>query len=217
MRQIRVLLVDDHRILRAGLMALLSKEPDLVIVGEAADGVEAVQLSRQLQPQVVVMDVRLPHLSGADATRAIRRASPQTQILVLSMHDSPSLVLGMLRAGACSYLLKESAGAELAEAIRSTSQGQPVFTPEIARTVVHCLSDLPRGGEEELTPREREIFELVAQGKTSREIARQLSLSTKTVDNCRTTILQKLHARNRVEAIAVGLQRGLLTLPSTIG
>jgi len=159
------------------------------------------------------MDVRMPGLSGTDATKAIRRISPQTQVLVLTMHDSPALVLEMLRAGACGYLLKESAGGELAEAIRATSRGQPVFTPEIARTVVHSLGDAPPDDEDELTPREREIFELVAQGKTSREIAQQLSLSTKTVDNCRTTILQKLHARNRVEAIAVGLQRGLLSLP----
>lgn len=213
MRQIRVLLVDDHKILRAGIVALLSRESDIAVVGEARDGVEAVQLVRQLQPQVVVMDVRMPGLSGPDATRAIRRISSQTQILVLTMHDNPSLVLEMLRAGACGYLLKESVGNELAEAIRATSVGQPMFTPEIARLVVHSLSDAQSDEEDELTPREREIFELVALGKTSREIAQQLSLSTKTVDNCRTTILQKLHARNRVEAIAVGLQRGLLSMP----
>src|SRR6185437_15215744 len=166
MRQIRVMLVDDHKILRAGIVALLSRESDIAVVGEGRDGVEAVQLVRQLQPQVVVMDVRMPGLSGPDATRAIRRISPQTQILVLTMHDNPSLVLEMLRAGACGYLLKESAGNELAEAIRATSIGQPMFSPEIARLVVHSLSDAQSDEEDELTPREREIFELVALGKT---------------------------------------------------
>ena len=212
MSSIRVLLVDDHTILRHGLKAILSKETDIQIVGEAGDGLEAVRLAKQLQPNVVVMDAQLPGLSGAQATRAIRQACPRTEVLVLTMHDSSHFVFTMLKAGARGYLLKESASTELANAIRTVNRGQSVLHPTVARLVVEQVNqaELPITSDDTLTLREREIFELIAAGKTSREIAEQLGLSVKTVDNCRAHILQKLHARNKVEAITIGLQRGLI-------
>jgi DNA-binding NarL/FixJ family response regulator len=211
MGSITVMLVDDHKIMRQGLRSLLDREPDLAIVGEAGDGREAVQLARQLRPDVVVMDTQMPHMSGAEATRAIRAACPRTEVIALTMHDNEYAVASMLRAGARSYLLKESAGPDLADAIRATARGQSILDPAIARTVVEMLrgQQAPRA-DDILTPREREMLRFIAQGKTSREIAELLGLSAKTVDNCRSSILQKLGARNRVEAIALGVQRGLI-------
>ncbi len=214
MSGIRVLLVDDHTILRQGIKALMEREPDIAIIGEAGDGLEAVRLARQLQPDVVVMDVQLPGLPGPQATRAIRQACPRTGVLVLTMHDSSYTVFGMLKAGARGYLLKESAGSDLADAIRTVHRGQSVLHPTIARMVIEQINqvDLPSADDDELSPREQEIFRLIAAGKTSREIAEKLGLSAKTIDNCRARILQKLHARNKAEAITIGVQRGLIHL-----
>src|SRR5262249_40006496 len=157
---IRVFLVDDHRLIRLGLRTLLDPEPDIVVVGEAADGPEAVHLARRLHPDVVVMDLALLGLSGIEATRAIRRDNPRVEVLALTMYDSDHHVLEMLRAGARSYLLKESAGASLAEAIRSTHAGQPVLDPAVAQIVVEMVRTVPVGrvDPDELTVRERDIF-----------------------------------------------------------
>ena len=216
MAKLRVLLVDDHTILRQGLRALLERESDLEVVGEAADGLVGVRLAKQLLPDVVVMDAQMPGLSGAQATRAIRQACPRVEILVLTMHDSSHCVFGMLKAGARGYLLKEAAGTDLAQAIRAVGRGQSVLHPTVARLLVEQVNqaELPQTEDDELTLREREIFELIAAGKTSKEIAAKLGLSAKTVDNCRAHILQKLHARNKAEAITIGLQRGLLQMAS---
>src|SRR5262249_22874328 len=182
--KIRVLLVDDHLLMRLGLRTLLDPEPDIVVVGEAADGPEAVHLARRLHPDVVVMDLRLPGLSGIEATRAIRRDNPRVEVLALSMYDSDHHVLEMLRAGARSYILKESAVANLADAIRSTRAGRAVLDPAVAQLVVEMVRTVPVGrvDPDELTARERGIFERVAGGKTSREIAADLGLSPKTID-----------------------------------
>jgi DNA-binding NarL/FixJ family response regulator len=208
--------VDDHKILRNGLKALLAREADIEVVGEASNSSDAVQLVRQMSPDVVVMDVQLPGPPAAEAIRSIRQSNPQTEILVLTMHDSSYYAVNLLKAGARSYLLKESAGADFASAIRATRRGKSILDPAIARSVVDLLyaNKLSSSVADDLTPRELQIFELIAVGQTSREIAASLGLSAKTIDNSRARILQKLQARNRVEAIAAGVRRGLL--PSAI-
>lgn len=215
MHGIRVLLVDDHAIVRLGLRAVLSSERDIEIVGEAADGYAATRLAKELVPHVVVMDATLPRLSGVDATRAIRQACPRVEILALTMHTSGHHVFGMLKAGARGYLLKDSPILDLANAIRTVSVGKSILDPAIARLVLDQISldDHRAPDDETLTNREREVFELIAAGKTGREVADLLALSVKTVDNYRSRILQKLHARNKVEAITIGLQRGLIQMP----
>ena len=219
MHPIRVLLVDDHLILRQGLRSLLSREADIEIVGEAGDGIEAVRLAKELVPDVAVVDVQLPRLSGPEAVRAIRRNCPQTEVIVLTMYDDDYTVSLMLKAGARSYLLKESAAIDLARAIRGAINGQSFLDPSITATVVSMLNEgLRPTGDDELTLREHEIFRLMAIGQTSREIGSELALSPKTIDNCRAQILRKLNARNKSEAIAIGLRRGLIELgPQGLG
>lgn len=209
---IRVLLVDDHRILRQGVKALLENEADIQIVGEAGDGAQAVRLAKEMTPDVVVMDAQMPGLSGIDATRAIRQACPSTEVIALTMHEGGHIVFAMLKAGARGYLLKESAGSDLASAIRAVHRGQSALHPAVARLVVEHVNHVEDAlsADDELALREREVFELMAAGKTSREIGEKLGVSAKTVDNCRAQILEKLHARNKAEAITIGLQRGLL-------
>lgn len=213
---IRVLIADDHKILRQGLTCLLESTTDLAIAGEARDGFELVELARQTRPDVVVTDVGMPDLPADEAVRTIRRNDPRIEVLVLTMHDDRPSILRMLQAGARSYLLKRCDGPELLSAVRETSRGNSVIDPEIARDVVTLVTSRDRTrAADELTTRERQIFEYVAAGKTSRAIGQILGLSPKTIDNCRANILDKLHVANQVEAVAVGLQRGLIRAGSS--
>jgi DNA-binding NarL/FixJ family response regulator len=218
LNSIRVLLVDDHIIVRQGVQALLERETDIRVIDEASDGFQAVRLAKEHMPDVVVMDAQLPGLSGVEATRAIRQACPRTEVLVMTMHDSSHFVISMLKAGAKGYLLKESAAPDLANAIRAVNRGQSVLHPSITRIVVDQVNSVNSQlmGADALTYRERQILELVAGGRTSREIAQTLGLSIKTVDNHRTHILQKLQARNKVEAITIAMQRGLIQMTSPL-
>jgi DNA-binding NarL/FixJ family response regulator len=201
-------------IVRQGVQALLARETDIQVIDEASDGFQAVRMAKEHLPDVVVMDAQLPGLSGIEATRAIRQACPRTEVLVMTMHDNSHFVISMLKAGARGYLLKESAAPDLANAIRSVNRGQSVLHPSITRIVVDQVNsgNSHLTGADALTYRERQILELVAVGKTSREIAQMLGLSVKTVDNHRTHILQKLQARNKVEAITIAMQRGLIQM-----
>ncbi|MBI3979518.1 MAG: response regulator transcription factor [Chloroflexi bacterium] len=212
-RRIRVLLVEDHAMVRQGLRALLDRETDLQVVGEAADGNDAIRLAEELLPDVVVMDAGLPGVSGIQATRAIVQRNPRVKILALSMHEDSDTVFGMLRAGAKGYQLKQAAVTELAEAIRNVYSGRSALHPAIARYVVDAVSrqEMVEQAEGELTEREREILELVAAGQTSREIGDRLGLSARTVDAHRAQILAKLDARNKVEAIITAIRRGLIS------
>lgn len=218
MRQIRVLLVDDHLLVRAGIRSLLMKEPDIDVAWETGDGLEAVKVAREHKPDVVVMDAHLPSQSGVEATRAIRKQSPNVEVIALTMHDSPDLVFGMLRAGARGYLLKDVAAPDLVNAIRMVSRGQSALHPLIAHLVIEEVTRAQQSSTiaDGLTLREREIFELIAEGKTSREIGLELSLSMKTIDNYRAQIIQKLNAKNKAEAIMIGFQRGLLRSAPTV-
>ncbi|HUE75260.1 MAG TPA: response regulator transcription factor [Chloroflexota bacterium] len=215
---IRVMIVDDHTIVRQGIQALLALETDIQVIAETGDGVVAVRLAKELQPDVVLMDVQLPGLSGIEATRTIRQMCPRTEVLAMTMHDSSHYVISMLKAGARGYLLKEAPAAEVMSAIRAVHRGQSVLHQNVTGMVVDQVNQrAPQGvADETLTMRERQILELVAIGQTSREIAERLGLSVKTVDNYRTHVLQKLNARNKVEAITIALQRGLIQIPSNV-
>lgn len=210
MPRIRVMLVDDHALIREGLRALLAKEQDIVIVAEAGDGVEALKLARETSPDVVIMDNGLPGMSGTEVTRMLATTNPAIKVLALTMHEDSDSVFAMLKAGAKGYILKQSAAQDIGSAIRSVYNGQSALDPSVARRVIDQVSrrEAPQHPDDELTPRERSILQLVAEGRTSREIGKQLGLSARTVDNYRAHILEKLQARNRVEAITVALRRG---------
>ncbi len=212
MTDVRVFLIEDHTILREGLRVLLEEEPDIVVVGETGDAAEGVEAVERLQPDVVIMDVELSDTSGVAATQAIRRIAPRTQVLALTMHRDAMSVITMLRAGALGYLLKVSSRKDLAMAIRKVSLGQAVLDPAIARIVIDEISPStePVSAPSILTARELEILELVAAAKSSRQIGERLGLSPKTVDNVRAHIIRKLKARNKLEAVTIALQQGLI-------
>ena len=211
-RGIRVLLVDDHAILREGLKALLSLSEDIQVIGEASDGWEALAMTQRLAPEVIIMDMAMPGMDGLEATRRITKASPQTKILVLSQHDNERYILPVLRAGAMGYVLKREVGAELVTAIRTVHQGECFVPPPIAKMMLRnyqqeSLATEPV--EDALTEREREVLKLVVEGRTSREIAEVLSLSKKTIMCHRANIYQKLGTHNRAELIKYAIRQGL--------
>jgi two-component system response regulator NreC len=215
--KIRVVLADDHRMLREGIRALLEREGDIQVVGEAADGREAVRLTTQLQPDVVVMDVSMPLLNGIEATRQIRRDCPQTRILTLTVHESEDYVAQLLAAGASGYIIKRAGGDELIGAIRAVQQGEAFLHPSIARVVIRDYVRRLQAGEglsaqDVLTDREREVLQLIAEGYTNREIADLLHLSIKTVQNHRSNIMRKLDLHDRGELIKYAIQQGIIHL-----
>jgi DNA-binding NarL/FixJ family response regulator len=204
---IRVLVVDDQRLMREGLRILLELEPDLSIAGEAANGQEALNAYGQIEPDVVLMDVRMPGMDGVEATWRLRERWPSARVIILTTFDDDEYVFEGLRAGARGYLLKDVSGHDLAEAVRTVAAGGALIEPSVARKVVAEFARMappvrqPDGGlAEPLSEREREILRLVAQGLTNREIADRLSLAQGTVKNYVTTILQKLGARDRTQA-----------------
>jgi DNA-binding NarL/FixJ family response regulator len=218
---IRILLVDDHVMLRQGTAELLRRESGLEIVGEASDGQEAVSLASELQPDIVVMDVRMPVLSGVEATRIIRDSLPHVQVLVLTAHDDDQYIFSLLQAGASGYLLKTSPVTDLIKAIRQVQAGESPLDPSIAKKVVARISkpgpsdaSLSQGEEqmEALTPRELEVLQLLAQGLNNRAIAEALFISDRTVQAHLTSIFAKTHVSSRLEAVLNAIRRGWLTL-----
>ncbi len=220
---IRVLLADDHVMLRQGTVALLRRERDIQIVAEAGNGQEAVDLARQLKPDIVVMDVRMPVLSGIEATRRIRESQPNIQVLVLTAHDDDQYVFSLLEAGASGYLLKTAPISELVKAVRQVRAGESPLDPSIARKVVLHMSGKssqsastasPTEAIEELTARELEVLQLLAQGLNNNAIAETLSISDRTVQAHLTNIFAKMHVSSRLEAVLVAIRRGWLALSS---
>lgn len=213
---IDVILVDDHQILRQGLKSLVESSPRLKVVGEAADGRTALELVEELHPQVVIMDVALPRLNGVETAQRIRENHPNVKILGLSMHTEPELVRRMLRAGANGYVLKDTAFDELLEAIESVLKGKRYLCPGIADIIiedyVHQLRNAPQEEVPQLTPREQQVLELLASGKSSREIADALDVSVKTVGSHRRNIMQKLDLHSVAELTKFALRRGLTKL-----
>lgn len=212
---IRILIADDHAIVRGGLRALLATEPEMEVVGEAADGVEAVQKARVLDPDVILMDLIMPRESGVEAIADIKRENPDARILVLTSFAEDEKVFPALRAGALGYLLKDSTPQELLQAIRQVYRGESSLHPAIARKLIREISrpadDLP-ATEEPLTEREVEVLKLVAAGLSNQEIADKLVVSERTVRTHVSNILEKLHLANRTQAALYALREGLADL-----
>jgi two-component system response regulator NreC len=212
---VRIVLADDHTVMRNGLRLLLERQPNLKVVGEAADGRQAVALSESANPDVVIMDIGMPNLNGIEAARQIVSHNPRTAIAILSMHSDESYVIRALKAGARAYLLKDSAEADLLAAIRALSEGKSFFSPAISRILVEdYMRQLERQGAEDtyelLTNREREILQLLAEGRTNKEVAAMLNLSLYTVETHRTHILQKLNLHSVPELILYAVRKGII-------
>jgi two-component system response regulator NreC len=216
MKKIRVLLADDHTVMRAGLRSLLERQPDLEVVAEAADGRHAVELAGSLSPDVVVMDIGMPNLNGIEAARLILERSPAAAVVILSMHADESYVMRAMKAGARAYLLKDSAEADLLLAIQAVSQGKSFFSPRISRILAEDYVRLleQKGGEDSyelLTAREREILQLLAEGKTNKDVATLLNLSLYTVETHRGRILQKLKLHSSAELVLYAVRKGIIS------
>jgi len=210
---IRILLADDHGVLRAGLRALLSAEPDMTVVGEAGNGEEAVRMAQRLRPDVVVMDISMPVKDGLSATREIAAELPDTRVLVLTMHAEEEYLLKVLEAGGSGYVLKRSADTELMEAVRTVHRGEAFLYPSATQLLLKAY----RGGERPpatpanpLSEREAEVLRLTAEGYSNSEIGGQLYLSPKTVDTYRQRIMEKLGLHHRAELVRYALETGLL-------
>lgn len=213
MSKIRILLVDDHAVLRAGIRALLDTHSDLEVVGEAANGQQAVTRVRELHPDVVLMDVGMSGLDGMAATRQIKSDCPQTRVLFLTQHENKEYVLPALKIGASGYMLKRAEGDELLTAIRAVHAGGTFFDPAIAGVVAEDVRrerDAPTDPFDTLTDREREVLTLLAQGQTYQQIAEMLFISPKTVDFHRANILHKLGLSSRADLTRYAVQRGLI-------
>ena len=216
MKKIRVLLADDHNLIRAGLRRVVESQPDFIVAGEAEDGRQAVAMAESLKPDVVVMDIGMPLLNGIEAARQIRAALPETQVVMLSMHSDEGYVLRALKAGAKAYLLKDSAEADLALAIRAAAEGKSFFSPAVGKVLLEdYMRKLQRTGKEDsyelLTPREREILQLVAEGKSSKDVANLLNLSVYTVETHRARLMQKLNLRGIPELILYAVRKGIIS------
>lgn len=216
MSPIRVLLADDHRILREGIRALIDDQEDMQVVGEAEDGLATVKKVAKLQPDVVVMDIAMPLLNGLEATRQIRRDFPQVKVLILTMHDNEEYIRQVLAAGALGYVLKDAAARDLLGAIRTVNQGEAVLSPAITRLVIEDYlrwGDIrPEDTTDGLTAREREVLQLIAEGYTNKEIAGIMSLSVKTVQSHRTNLMNKLDLHDRGELIKYAIQKKIIDI-----
>jgi DNA-binding NarL/FixJ family response regulator len=208
----RVLIADDHGIVRSGLRLLLERQPDIEVIAEAADGAEAREIAVRERPDLAILDVRMPKLTGLQVTRELKKQAPEVSVLILSMHDDERYLFEALKAGASGYVLKTQADADLVEAIRAVERGEPFLTPAAQQALIKDVLERGREteSEEELTPREEEIVKLVAEAHTTRQIAEILHLSEKTVENHRGNAMRKLGMRDRVELVRYAIRRGLI-------
>lgn len=211
---IRVLLVDDHDIVREGILLLLQSEADLCVVGQAADGLQALEEARRLQPDVVLLDIDMPRLNGLETARRLHAAQPQVAILFLTMHNSPEIFLEAVRAAASGYVLKKAPRHELLQAIRTAAQGEACIPPELTRRLIERYRELTPAvqdaGYEALSERERQVLLAIAQGSSNREIAERLNLTASTVQTYRAHILEKLNLANTVEIVRYAIRVGLI-------
>jgi DNA-binding NarL/FixJ family response regulator len=215
MARLRILLADDHTVVRQGLRKVLEERPEWEVVAEAGDGREAVRQAEQLKPDIAILDVAMPLLNGIETTRQITRRVPNTRVLVLSMHADEAYVTQMLQAGATGYLLKDSADVDLIQAVSEVAKGKSFFSPAIARVMlddyVRQLADKGVTDRyQSLSEREREIFQLIAEGKTNKEIASLLSISPSTVETHRAHIMEKLDLHSAAEIVLYAVRRGVI-------
>jgi two-component system response regulator NreC len=211
-----IVLADDHHIVRQGLRSLLEAEPDFSVVGETGDGLEAARLVERLQPHVLVLDLMMPGLNGLEVTRRVSQRSPQTRIVILSMHANEAHVLEALRAGAAAYVLKESTAAELVRAVREAAAGRRYLSPPLSERAIEAYMQKAQSAVldsyETLTAREREVLHLVAEGHTNAQIADRLFISRRTVETHRANLMRKLDLRTQTDLISYALRRGLLPM-----
>ncbi|HEX3322267.1 MAG TPA: response regulator transcription factor [Terriglobales bacterium] len=216
MRKLRILLADDHKLMRGGLRLLLEQQPTLTVVGEADDGRQAVEKASSLKPDVVVLDIGMPNLNGIEACAQITQTSPTASVVMLSMHSDEAYVLRALKAGARAYLLKDSAESDLVRAVQAVSEGKSYFSPAVSKVLLEdYVRKLQRSGVEDsfdlLTPREREILQLVAEGKSNKDVANLLNLSVYTVETHRANLMQKLNLRSVPELILYAVRKGIIS------
>ena len=217
MQKIKVLVVDDHTIVRDGICALLGLAGDMEVVGEAANGREALEMVRKLMPDVVLMDMAMPVMGGLEATRRIRKEFPKVKVLALTQYDDKAYVFPVIEAGASGFISKTAASSELASGIRSVHKGDSFLSPSVARFLVEDYQQVAsmKGGQdpyEQLTDREREVLKLAAEGYTTQEIADMLVLSPKTVEGHKTNLMAKLDIHNRTELVKYALRKGIITV-----
>jgi two-component system response regulator NreC len=217
MAKIRVLVTDDHAIVRDGICALLALTGDIEAVGVAANGREALEMVRELTPDVVLMDIAMPIMGGVEATRRIRKEFPKVKVLVLTQYDDKAYVFPVIEAGASGFISKTAVSSELAAGIRSVYRGDSFLSPSVARFLVEDYQQVASMKENQdpygqLTNREREILKLVAEGNTTQEIAAMLVLSPKTVERHKTNLMAKLDIHNRTELIKYALRKGIITV-----
>ena len=214
MDKIKVLLVDDHAIMRDGIKALLSIHDDIEIVGEASEGKEAIEMAQELAPDVAIMDIGMPGMDGLEATRRLTKRNPRIKVIVLTQHDNKEYIFSTIRAGAAGYVPKKALGSELVSAIRAVCRGDSFLYPSAAKVLIEDYRQQAEKGDsyDSLTGREREILKLIAEGQTSREIADALFISLKTVHGHRTKIMGKLDLHNRTELIKYAMRRGLVSI-----
>ena len=216
MTPIRILLADDHGVVRKGLRFLLTQDPEIEIAGEAEDGREAVRLAAELQPNIVIMDIAMPQLNGLDAAQQITKANPRAAVIMLSMYSDEEFLIRALSAGAKGYLLKDSAEADVLRAVHAVAQGRKYFTPSIAHTLLEdYMRRLQQEGVQDrydlLTDREREVLQLLAEGRSNKDVATLLNLSIHTVDTHRTNFMQKLGLHNTAEIVIYAMRKKIIT------
>ena len=217
MEKIRILIADDHPMIRAGLHSLINMEEDLDVIGEASDGEETVKLVNELQPDIVIMDIVMPKLNGIEATRLIKQSKPTTIVITLTAYTDIEYILGLLEAGASGYILKDARGKELIDAIHAARSGESVLDPEVTRKLLERMKGESKNINSDssaatLTPREIEILEYASRGLSNKDIANQLSLSLRTVKAHLTNIFSKMGCGSRTDAIIKGLKAGYITL-----
>jgi two-component system response regulator NreC len=216
MRKIRILLADDHTLIRRGLRLLIEQQPDLVVVGEAEDGRQAVSLAASLKPDVAVLDIGMPNLNGIEAAKQITEGESGAAVVILSMYSDETYILRALKSGARGYLLKDSAESDLVHAIRSVAEKKSFFSPTVSRVLLEdYMRKLQRTGGESsydlLTPREREVLQLIAEGKSNKEVADMLNLSVYTVETHRGNLMEKLNLKGVPELILYAVRKGIIS------